>query len=232
LSRTCWGSRPAARWAEGALDLFHNTCLVFRLKTNAYYRHYANTLGSNPRRSFNNIFVAIDPDSTANRPITFIPPANFPAATDGNCYFRMSKATKKLFQVVSGPAFDTLEKLQATPFSTETDYEAKSIAEDPLFRRIGGIISSTIGDDLRLQRGSPAGGKGIELPDDLRTLDHLAPSRGFPDIGCYQSGKPGLSVGVDGQNQFPLSPDEISEGATKNDCGTQSETLNLLQSRG
>jgi hypothetical protein len=127
----------------------------------------------------------------------------------------MSKAKKKLFQVIGGPTFDTLEKLQSSTYCMQTGNEARSRAEDPLFRRIGGITSSTIGDDLRLASKSPAKGRGIELPNDLRTLDPLAPSQGCPDIGCYQSGKPGLSVGVDGRNQFSLAPDQASEGATK-----------------
>ncbi len=46
-------------------------------------------------------------------------------------------------------------------------------------------------------------------------LDRLAPSQGHPDIGCYQSGKPGFSVGVDGRNQFPLSPEQIINGTAK-----------------
>ena len=207
--------KTGGRNPEGPFDLFQNTCLVFRLKANPLFGHYTHIEGAEQRRSLNNIFVAIDPDSANNLPITLLPPIGFPGRTDGNCYFRMSKAKRKLFQVIGGPTFHTLEELQCSPYCAQTGHEAESIAKDPLFRRIGGITSSTIGDDLRLRSESSARGKGIELPDDLRTPDPLAPSRGRPDIGCYQSGKPGLSVGVDSRNQFPLSPDEVSKGATK-----------------
>ena len=47
-----------------------------------------------PRRSFNNIFIAVNPDSCSDHPITFIPSPSFPGPTDGNDYYAMGVTTK------------------------------------------------------------------------------------------------------------------------------------------
>ena len=50
-----------------------------------------------PRRSFNNVFVALNAPS--QRPISWLPNPTWPAATDGNCYFRTGAFPDgKLFQ--------------------------------------------------------------------------------------------------------------------------------------
>jgi hypothetical protein len=41
-----------------------------------------------PRRSFNNVFVAVNTVSLREKPISWLPNPTWPAATDGNCYFR------------------------------------------------------------------------------------------------------------------------------------------------
>ena len=215
---------------EGPLDLFHNTCIVFGPQVHAYFRHYANTKGGEPRRSLNNIFVAIDPNSTNKTPITFIPPATFPGPTDGNCYFRQSKANERLFEVVLGKNkflfFASIRKLKSSTFFGDTQeqqyppgYEDSSLDVDPKFRRIGGKVSASEVDDLRLSDGSPAKGRGVVLREnfsELADLDPLAPGPDRPDMGCYQTGKPGLDVGVDGRNHFPLDVDKKTLGATGN----------------
>jgi hypothetical protein len=50
------------------------------------------------RRTFNNIFVAINPDSAFDHAITFIPSPSFPGPTDGNCYYRIGLMTNDLFR--------------------------------------------------------------------------------------------------------------------------------------
>ena len=53
---------------------------------------------AHPRRSFNNIFVAVNPDADSDRTITFLPLPAFPGPTDGNLYFRMGETTGPLFR--------------------------------------------------------------------------------------------------------------------------------------
>jgi parallel beta helix pectate lyase-like protein/uncharacterized protein DUF1565 len=226
---------------DGALDLFQNTCLVLRQDVQASYLHYRETGGTRPRRSFNNIFVAVNPNPESDLSMTFLPPPSFPGPTDGNCYFRIGgHAEKPLLRYLKyefqdepfpGRTFADLEALRGNlkenpPASEffkqsktqyEPGYEASSIEADPKFRRIGGDGTSPFNsDDFRLQTQSPAKGAGIVLPEDLRVMDTLAPpAPGRPDIGCYQVGKPGLHVGVDGRRHFPLiTPGEIFEDPT------------------
>lgn len=214
---------------DGPLDLFQNTCLVFRQNEQASYSHYSITRGTHRRRSFNNIFIAINPDSDSDRPITFVPSPTFPGPTDGNCYFRIGDAERPLFRYLGyefpgqPPAragtFKNLEQLRASVLFEQSKtqytsgYEASSIEADPQLRRIGGSGTSPFNsDDLRLGPQSPARGKGIALPTtDLRDLDHpvVPPTPQRPDIGCYPFGTLGLRVGVDGRRQFPSAPGEI-----------------------
>jgi hypothetical protein len=205
---------------DGPLHLFQNTCLVFRPGTQASFMHYRSTPITSPpvdnsRRSFNNIFVAINWHSESDRPISHIPPPLFPGPTDGNCYFRMGTATSHLFLTrMARPddKFDDLEELWSSDLFNQSrivyppGYEAASIEADPQFRRIASNGTLTASDDLRLGSKSPAREKGIILPADLQTLDPLAPSQCSPDIGCYQYGEPGLRVGVDGRKRFPSGP--------------------------
>jgi hypothetical protein len=205
---------------DGPLHLFQNTCLVFRQHAQSSFLHYQDTPmtnppGENPRRSFNNIFVAINSDERSNKPITHIPPPFFPGPTDGNCYFRMGIATSHLFVTTMArpdDKFINLEELRSSGLFNQSmtvyppGYEAFSIEADPQFRQIDTNGTFTTSDDLRLGSESPARKMGIILPADLQTLDPLAPSQGRPDIGCYQCGEPGLRVGVDGRRQFPPKP--------------------------
>lgn len=207
---------------DGPLDFFQNTCLVSRQSGQASYLHYRNTGGTHPRRSFNNIFIAINPDPGSDRAIMFIPPPSFPGPTDGNCYFRVGSADKPLFRFLNyefegggfrGGKFKTLELLRApsdlfqqSKSQYPPGYEAVSIEADPRFRRMGVDGAPQLDDDLRLRSDSAAKGTGIVLPPDLQALDPLAPAHDNPDIGCYAFGKPGLRVGVDARRRFPSGP--------------------------
>jgi hypothetical protein len=106
---------------DGPYDLFHNTFLVndqvFEQPAQAAYVHYRSGLSPHRRRSFNNIFVAVNPDPTADIPIAFVPPPSFPGPTDGNLYHRIGDATAPAFSVVDydldcvhhpGQTFETL----------------------------------------------------------------------------------------------------------------------------
>lgn len=211
------------RGIDGPLHLFQNTCLVLRQNAQASFMHYRNTPITNPlvdnsRRSFNNIFVAINSDSESDRPISHIPPPLFPGPTDGNCYFRMGTATSHLFVTrMARPddKFNNLEELWGSELFSQSKtvyppgYEAASIEADPQFRRIESNGAFRFTDDLRLRNESPARNKGIILPADLQILDPLASPQCKPDIGCYQFGEPGLHVGIDGRMRLPSAPTEI-----------------------
>jgi hypothetical protein len=217
---------------DGSHDLFQNTFLVYRQAEQASFMHYRGTgtnSGNHPRRSFNNLFIAINPDTLSDKAITFIPPPSFPAQTDGNNYYRMGLATRDPYRYLEytyndeppcpngtfpnltcqAGSFDTLDALRASLLFQQSQsqyapgYEANSIEEDPQFQRIGADGRFRETDDLRLGDASPAIGAGIRLPDDLNVLDPLAPLNGNPDIGCYPSGSSPLQVGVDNRRSYP-----------------------------
>jgi hypothetical protein len=87
---------------EPPIDLFHNTFLVYN-QTAFSYRFYDTTsddekeFGSEIRRSFNNLFVAVNPTAEADRTLMVLPQCGYNAPTDGNNYFRMGFATKPAF---------------------------------------------------------------------------------------------------------------------------------------
>jgi hypothetical protein len=219
---------------DGPLDLFHNTVVVKDQTGRASFTHLNDAPPDNPRcpfmprRSFNNIFVVVNTVPQGLRPVSWLPNPTWPAATDGNCYFRAGEFPNgELFRhfaysfpgeaEVSGAGFSTLEELRgdgspALPpsaiFKHSTivrppGFEASSIAEDPLFRHVPAAHSSPE-DDFGLRPESPCRGTGVVLPADLRVLDE-APPHERPDIGCFRSDAPSLSVGVDGHRTFPAS---------------------------
>jgi hypothetical protein len=181
-----------------------------------------------PRRSFNNVFVVVNTVPPRPKPVSWLPNPTWPAATDGNCYFRAGAfPDADLFrhfrytfgdQVVPRGEFTSLEALRgggspASPPSAIFEhsrtlhppgFEASSIAEDPLFRDVPALADAAPADDFRLRPESPCLGAGVVLPADLRVLDG-APPQVPPDIGCFRSADPPLSVGVDGLRTFPVS---------------------------
>lgn len=194
---------------SGPLDIFQNTCVVCRQHSQASYRHYRNTLEPHPRRTFNNIFVAINPDERSDRPIAFLPPPTFPGPTDGNRYFRLGHATAKLLRLEREEKGFDLESMppgyvEQSQAQYPPGFETSSKEVDPLFRRRlrpDGLPHPL--DDLRLRQDSPARTAGIRLDDELRELDPHAPAGALhPDIGCY-AGDERLRVGVDGRREFP-----------------------------
>lgn len=183
--------------------------------------HYRRTGGPHAHRSFNNIFIAVNPEAAIDRQITFVPPPSFPGPTDGNCYFRIGFGVKPLLRfleyTLAGPPpfhadadeFLDLEALKASELFKQSKaqyppgYEAQSIEIDPRFRHLAADGSPEETDDLRLLPTSPARHQGITLPDDLGPLDAGNPSPACPDIGCFPYGSDPLRVGVDGRRQLP-----------------------------
>jgi hypothetical protein len=219
-----YGSTFKTNGVDGPYDLFQNTFLVYGQREQASYLHYRNLGGSNSRRSFNNIFVSVNPDADSDRPITFLPAPSFPGPTDGNLYRRIGLATRPLFRYLgyefettnySAGTFVSIDDLKTSPrpFFTQSQtqyapgYEAGSVEADPQFLRIGGDGRFRTSDDLRLSPTSPARAAGILLPNDLRALDNaVVPGGGVPDIGAYPHGSTGLTVGVDGRRRYPSQP--------------------------
>jgi hypothetical protein len=212
---------------DGPRDLFQNTFLVAAQHERASYRHYSSTKDDRLRRTFNNIFIAVNSDPNADKPITFIPSPSFPGPTDGNDYYRIGFTTKDAYRYdlytfngtnFSGGFFHDLIELRGDPDDTTKQpselfmqsksqyppgYEANSKEVDPLFCQIAanGLPDQT--DDLRLRLDSPAKKAGIELPPDLKAMDMFAPVSENPDMGCYPVGSDPLQVGVDSRKSYP-----------------------------
>jgi hypothetical protein len=221
-----YGNTFKSNGIDGPYDLFQNTFLVYGQREQASYLHYRDLGGANPRRSFNNIFVSVNPDTDSDRPIMFLPAPSFPGPTDGNLYRRIGMATRPLFRYLaydfdggSYPAGTFLSiddlKTNAPPrkFFEKSQsqyapgYEANSKEADPQFLSIGTDGRFRSSDDLRLADTSPARGAGIVLPDDLRALDNaVVPGAAVPDIGAYPFGTVGFAVGVDGRRRYPSAP--------------------------
>jgi hypothetical protein len=222
-----YGNTFKSNGIDGPYALFQNTFLVYGQGGQSSYLHYRSMGGANLRRSFNNIFVAVNPDGDSDRTIAFLPTPSFPGPTDGNLYHRMGQATRPLFRYLgytfqggtfTGGSFESLADLRTgpKPFFTQSKtqyapgYEANSIEADPQFLNIGSDGRFRPTDDLRLGSTSPARGAGVVLPADLLALDNqvVPPSGGAPDIGALPFGSEGLSVGVDGRRSFPLTDGE------------------------
>jgi hypothetical protein len=208
--------------APGPHDLFQNTVLVYDQREQAAFLHYRTTAGPFPRRSFNNIFVAVNPRPEADRAITFVPPPSFAGPTDGNLYHRMGTATADPFRYLGyqfqgedfrAGTFPGLAQLRASALFEQSrtqyppGYEAASLLTDPEFRQIDPDGRPRGDNDLRPGDDSPALGAGIPLPDNLAALDPVQPVADRPDIGCYARDSGPLHVGSDGCEAFPDVPD-------------------------
>ncbi|MGH8932033.1 MAG: right-handed parallel beta-helix repeat-containing protein [Egibacteraceae bacterium] len=206
----------------GPHDLFHNTVLAYDQREQASFLHYASTTGRHRRRSFNNVFVAVNPETEADRAITFVPSPAFPGPTDGNLYHRIGFAANDPFRHVGyrfqgqdfpgNGTFADLEELHNSVLFEQSKtqyppgYEANSLLADPQVRRISADGRPRENDDLRLGETSPALAAGIRLPDELGDLDPFPPDTGNPDIGCYPRNAEPFRVGVDGCRSFPQEP--------------------------
>jgi hypothetical protein len=208
----------------GPHDLFQNTILTYDQQGQASFLHYASTTGPHRRRSFNNVFVAVNPSTNADHAITFVPSPGFPGPTDGNLYHRLGFAANDPFRHVGYEfegeefpgnwTFADLQELHGSLLFEQSKtqyppgYEKHSILADPQFRRIGADGRFRPDNDLRLRETSPARRAGIRLRevDELGDLDRFQPETERPEIGCYPLGGEPLRVGVDGRRSFPQQP--------------------------
>jgi hypothetical protein len=188
------------------------------------YTHYRSNLSPHRRRSFNNIFVAVNPDPAADVPITFIPLPSLPRPTDGNLYHRIGAAAAVPFTAVAytfeginylKQDFATLDQLRYHSALFEQSktqyppgYEANSGLADPRFLHLAADGTPDPQDDLRLAADSPAASVAAPLPSDLQDLDNsleATPTAPAP-AGCYGLDSQPLQVGVDGRCRFPRVP--------------------------
>jgi hypothetical protein len=205
----------------GPHDLFQNTVLAYDQREQASFLHYASTTGPHRRRSFNNVFVAVNPEPEADRAITFVPSPAFPGPTDGNLYHRIGFVANDPFRYLGyrlqgqdfpNGTFSSLEELRGHQLFEQSKtqyppgYEANSLLTDPQLRRLRADGRPGEDDDLRLGDTSPALGAGIRLPDELGDFDPFQPQTANPDIGCYPRNAEPLRVGVDGCRSFPAAP--------------------------
>jgi hypothetical protein len=203
---------------DGPIDLFQNTFLVYDQRAQASFTHYRETTGPHRRRSFNNLFVSVNPVSESDIAITFVPSPAFRGCTDGNCYHRKGHADRPAFRhlgyVCDGQPFPdsgtfaNLDELRGSVLFGQSEtqcppgYEANSLEADPRVRRLGADGRFRETDDLRLRDDSPAIAAGVPLEPALRALDPVSVA-GAPDIGRYPLGAGPLRVGVDGRRSFP-----------------------------
>jgi hypothetical protein len=213
---------------DGPLDLFHNTCLVRRRYLGlAGFQHYANSLGGQ-RRSFNNIYVDVEPVPDADGyATTFLPEPAFRGPTDGNCVVQLGGVARPLLRHAkyeSRPArtyqdlsaYQNGEAIEGPPSLHFEDskvhyppgFEAEGIDADPQFRQTDPSGFVSFDDDLLLRPGSPAEQHGVILANPDVGIDDPSAPPGRPDIGCYVADDPGLRVGVDGRRRFPEPPAE------------------------
>jgi hypothetical protein len=216
-------SNEALAAPDGPYHLFHNTLLVYDQPRPVSYTHYNSNLSPHPRRSCNNIFVAVNPDPAADVPITFIPPPSLPRPTDGNLYHRIGAATAVPFKAAaytfegveySEQDFGTLDQLRHSALFEQSKtqyppgYEASSRLADPRFLHLAADGTPDPQDDLRPAANSPAASAAAPLPPDLQRLDdglQATPAAPAP-AGCYELNSQPLQVGVDGRCRFPRVP--------------------------
>ena len=210
---------------DGPIDFFHNTCLVRTpgmagvdatdVMLAAYTLHRDRT-ATHVRRTFNNIFVSANHDDEPKQPLAFLPEHGL-GPSDGNCYFRFREDHEHtLWFWADGRTRDDLDVYQ-----DEEDNEKSSAYADPLFVTMKPERPDPeLTDDLRVQDGGGADGRGVRLDEvapALWALDRAvtgqARSPVRPDAGCYA--RPtlfgttlplpprSLKVGVKGRHHFP-----------------------------
>jgi hypothetical protein len=200
VDREAWryGHLFKSNHTDGPIDLFHNTFIVQNQTGQATYLHLDSRLQIHPRRSFNNIFVAVNADASADTAITYLPDPNVPFATDGNDYFRFGYASKRpyrhldydcgqpshcpaaTYQSLDGPAAPALSQSAYFLHSKSTytpGFEANGLEVDPQFESFTPEVPQTT-DDFSLSALSPLRRGAVALPGDLAVID---PYHGTPD---------------------------------------------------
>lgn len=158
-----------------SLRFYQNTFVSHAYSGSFAHRTWVNTTPRTSRRVFNNLFVYLE-----KYPDTLIVTApEHDIAIDGNLHWCFDKGAK----VPEG----LLDKVRLCPASKKNQknyppgWSANDLLADPRFLKFAPDVESAA--DFRLQKDSPARGKGIALPTDWE--DPLRPAAGNrPDIGA------------------------------------------------
>lgn len=213
---------------EGPIDLWHNTCVVLNPGagvddpeqddlTAVGFGHYRALLPTregedwvtDPRRSFNNVFVAVYPDPGRMKPIAFLPPSSFAGLTDGNVYTRLDPgSTTDRYLVVGQGGYRDLDGADGYRADSPPHEASGRQLAAPSFVSFAADGHPDPGDDLRPRLGSP---RAIAMPEEIGQIDRSVGGSpgGFLDVlfgrprGCYRRRWEQLAVGVGGQTLFP-----------------------------
>jgi hypothetical protein len=205
--------------ADPEINLTHNTVLVVDQEFRSAYNVFREYRQAAPRRTFNNIFVAINRSKASDLPIAYLPAAtDEQCETDGNCYWRIGRHSAPLFKVRDSPQeFTDLDDLHGSAYFTQSaahhggrGFEAHAVDEDPRLRRYWPPFELPGVEDLRVAHDSPVVGRGVDIGDLLHELLQALPDPtvGASDLGCYPLGAPPLRVGVDRRLPFPRVLDD------------------------
>ncbi len=176
------GDHGSPPWS--AMNFYHNTFVASGARS-ADMATFGGTKAGNPRRVFNNIFLHLDrlpgflaPDPAGN------------VVSDGSLYWAPGTAEKtaaSFFQKFRASESFAKSKQLYAPGST-----SHSLVADPKFAKAD--ANPAMANDYRLEQGSPATNRGLDLPaewpDPLRKADD-----GKPDLGALPLGAKPLQVG-------------------------------------
>ncbi len=178
-----------------SLSFYQNTFVSHTHNAAFAHRTWVSTTDRTTRRIFNNLFVYLDnyPDAL----IVGAPPHD--TQIDGNLHWCPTAN-------VSAPA-DFLDKVRQSAASQKNKdkyppgWSANDVVADPRLEQFDS--NPSLPADYRLQKSSPAVGKGVILPADF--VDPLRPPTDTrPDIGAIPIGSEPPKFGRHGRQSFPI----------------------------
>jgi hypothetical protein len=203
-----------------SLHFYQNTFISPAHSDGYAMRTWVSTSSRTTRRVFNNLFVYLNgyrgPDA-ARAPEHDI-------QIDGNLHWCPLPGAK--------PAADYLEKVRQCPASQKNKakyspgWEANSFVADPRFAAFN--PSAAAKADYRLEKDSPAIGKGIVLPKDYE--DPLRPpGNSRPDIGALPLGTEPPRFGRQGRVTLPVTGNGLVAAAPRAGEQAGAERLVLVR---
>jgi hypothetical protein len=215
LREGCLVGRPGEKDKRGTLTSYHiflvhgrellgiesiafyqNTFISNALGNSFAHRTWVNTTDKTTRRVFNNLCVYLNNYPT----LDVVGAPDHDMQLDGNLHWCPAPGAKLPEKF--------LEKVRLCPASEKSKkkyppgWAANDVVADPQFMQFG--VEATTPADYRLQKDSPARGKGVVLPAALE--DPLRPKDGArPDLGALPFGSDPPRFGRHGAKTFPLS---------------------------
>ena len=175
---------------------FYQNTFICRVMSGGYcHRTLCSVNQRSPRRVFNNIFVYLN--RYGRMPVYAKPP--FPdVQCGGNLHWCSNPEVELPKDYLAKARNCALSK--ALQENEAPGWAANSMTADPVFVKFDPTPASS--NDYRLQKDSPAIGKGLPLPEDWE--DPLRPADGGkPDIGALPVGAEPLRVGRNGRIVAP-----------------------------